>query len=141
MKKRLCSFTFNHHRENGREIRANGVCPVVLTDMTEVVVQRAAELAEQSGDPPPSAPEIGLGDPAEVAKVLVYLASDRAAELNGQILTFNGGRLALWTHPQEVEVREREHWSVEQIAEVFEGPDAAQQQPMYEPNLKPLPGA
>ncbi|HEX3909459.1 MAG TPA: hypothetical protein VHW67_01995, partial [Solirubrobacteraceae bacterium] len=59
----------------------------------------------------------------------------------GQILTFNGGRLALWTHPREVEVRERESWSVEQIAEVFEGPDAAQQQRMDEPDLQPLTGA
>jgi NAD(P)-dependent dehydrogenase (short-subunit alcohol dehydrogenase family) len=122
-------------------IRVNGVCPVVLTDMTKVVVENAARAAEQEGKPAPTAATIGLGDPAEVAKVLVYLASDRAGELNGQILTFNGGRLALWTHPQEVEVRERERWSVEEIAEVFEGPDAARQQPMYEPNLQPLPGA
>jgi NAD(P)-dependent dehydrogenase (short-subunit alcohol dehydrogenase family) len=122
-------------------IRANALWPIAMTEMTQVVVENAARAAEQEGKPAPSAATIGLGDPAEVAKMLVYLASDLAAELNGQILTFNGGRLALWTHPQEVEVRERERWSVQQIAEVFSGPDAAQQQAMYEPNLKPLPGA
>ncbi|HEX4466712.1 MAG TPA: SDR family NAD(P)-dependent oxidoreductase [Solirubrobacteraceae bacterium] len=122
-------------------IRSNALWPIALTDMTQVVVERAEQIAEQQGQPAPSAATIGLGDPAEVAKVLVYLSSDLAADINGQILTFNGGRLALWTHPQEVEVRERESWTVEQIAEVFSGPGAAAQQSMYEPALKPLPGA
>jgi 3-oxoacyl-[acyl-carrier protein] reductase len=121
-------------------IRANAVCPVVLTDMTRVVVERAIQAAEQSEEQPPSAPEIGLGDPAEVAKMLVFLASDLASGLNGQAITFNGGRLALWTHPREVEVGERECWTVQEIADAFNGPDAAEQQAMRGPDLKPLPG-
>jgi 3-oxoacyl-[acyl-carrier protein] reductase len=136
------SLTRSWAYELGRYgIRANALWPIAMTDMTQVVVENAARAAEQEGKPAPTAATIGLGDPAEVAKLLVYLAGDRAAELNGQILTFNGGRLALWTHPREVEVRERESWSVEQIAEVFEGPDAAQQQRMDEPDLQPLTGA
>jgi NAD(P)-dependent dehydrogenase (short-subunit alcohol dehydrogenase family) len=122
-------------------IRANALWPIALTDMTEVVVQRAVEQAKSEGAPEPTAQTIGLGDPDEVAKVLVYLSSDGASELNGQILTFNGGRLALWTHPKEVEVREQQSWTVDEIAAYFTGPGAAEQQPMYEPNLSPLPGA
>lgn len=122
-------------------IRSNALWPVALTDMTQVVVDRAAQIAEQEGRDAPSAGTIGLGDPAEVAKVLVYLASDLAAEINNQIFTFNGGRLSLWTHPQEVGVHERQVWSVAEIAAVFSGPDAVEQEPMHEPSLSPLPGA
>jgi 3-oxoacyl-[acyl-carrier protein] reductase len=122
-------------------IRANALCPVVLTEMTAPIVERAGEQAAGEGLPPPSAAALGLGDPAEVAKILVYLASDLATALNGQVLTFNGGRLALWTHPRETEVRERSSWSVGEIAEAFRGPGAIVQQQLPGPDLKPLPGA
>jgi 3-oxoacyl-[acyl-carrier protein] reductase len=119
-------------------IRANAVWPIALTDMTEVVIDRAGAAAEADGRERPSAAELGFGDPDEVATLLVYLASDLAAHLNHQIVTFNGGRIATWTHPREQDVRERPRWSVEQIAAYFAGPDAVAQQPMYEPQLAPL---
>jgi NAD(P)-dependent dehydrogenase (short-subunit alcohol dehydrogenase family) len=122
-------------------IRANALCPVVLTEMTGGIVERAGEQATQEGKPAPTAAALGLGDAAEVAKVLVYLASDCAADLNAQILTFNGGRLAMWTHPRETEVRERESWTVAQIAEAFNDPGAIVQQELPGPDLRPLPGA
>jgi len=119
-------------------IRANAVWPIALTDMTEVVIERAGAAAEADGRSRPSAAELGFGDPDEVATLLVYLASDLASHLNHQIVTFNGGRLATWTHPREEDVRERPRWSVEQIAEHFSGPEAVSQQPLYEPQLAPL---
>ncbi len=119
-------------------IRANAVWPIALTDMTEVVIERAGAAAEADGRERPSAAELGFGDPDEVATLLVYLASDLAAHLNHQIVTFNGGRIATWTHPREEDVRERPRWSVEQIAEHFAGRDAVTQQPLYEPQLAPL---
>jgi NAD(P)-dependent dehydrogenase (short-subunit alcohol dehydrogenase family) len=119
-------------------IRANAVWPIALTDMTEVVIERAGAAAEADGRSRPSAAELGFGDPDEVATLLVYLASDLASHLNHQIVTFNGGRLATWTHPREEDVRERPRWSVEQIAEHFSGPEAVSQQPLYEPRLAPL---
>jgi NAD(P)-dependent dehydrogenase (short-subunit alcohol dehydrogenase family) len=122
-------------------IRANAVWPIALTDMTEVVIDRAGAAAEADGRDRPSAAELGFGDPDEVATLLVYLASDLAAHLNHQIVTFNGGRIATWTHPREQDVRERPGWSVEQIADYFQGPEAITQQPLYEPQLAPLRGA
>ena len=118
-------------------IRANALWPIAMTDMTEVVVQRAAEQARSEGAPEPTAQTIGLGDPNEVAKVLVFMSSDGASELNGQVVTFNGGRLALWTHPKEVQVSEQESWTLDEIGGYFA---TAQQEPMYEPKLSPLPG-
>ncbi|MCW3018166.1 MAG: 3-oxoacyl-ACP reductase [Solirubrobacterales bacterium] len=119
-------------------IRANAVWPIALTDMTEVVVERAGAAAEADGRERPSAAELGFGDPEAVATLVVYLASDLASHLNHQIVTFNGGRIATWTHPREEDVRERPRWSVGQIAEHFSGPQAVSQQPLYEPQLAPL---
>lgn len=119
-------------------IRANSVWPVALTDMTRAVIDRAAQIADAEGRDRPTATTIGLGDPDEVAKLLVYLSSDQASHINNQVITFNGERLALWTHPREVDVTERGHWSVEDIASVLGGPNALEQQPMYEPTLQPL---
>ncbi|HEY4098043.1 MAG TPA: SDR family NAD(P)-dependent oxidoreductase [Baekduia sp.] len=119
-------------------IRANAVWPVALTDMTQVVLDRAVQAATAEGAPAPEAGAIGIGDPDEVAKLLVYLASDAAAHLNHQIITFNGGRLSLWTHPSEVEVREQRSWTVDEIAAAFSGDGAIAPQAMHEPALPPL---
>jgi NAD(P)-dependent dehydrogenase (short-subunit alcohol dehydrogenase family) len=119
-------------------IRANSVWPVAVTDMTQVVIDRAGEIADAEGRERPTAGTIGLGDPDEVAKLIVYLSSDLASHINNQVITFNGERLALWSHPREVDVVEREHWTVEDLAGQLGGPDGLEQQPMYEPALQPL---
>jgi NAD(P)-dependent dehydrogenase (short-subunit alcohol dehydrogenase family) len=119
-------------------IRANAVWPVAVTDMTQVVIDRAVQAAEAAGEPVPTAGAIGLGDPDEVAKLLVYLASDLAKDINYQMITFNGGRLSLWTHPTEVEVRDRRRWTVDEIAAAFGGDGAIRSQEMHEPTMAPL---
>jgi len=100
-------------------IRSNCLWPLALTDMTEVIVERNRALAEKEGRPAPEPADLGLGDPKDVAKVVVFLASDAAASLNGQIVSFNGRKLALWTHPREIHVTERDAWSLEEIARDF----------------------
>ncbi len=86
-------------------IRCNAMWPVADTDMTQVVFDRAKGLAEQKGETAPSPQELGFGKPEEVAQGIVYLASDAANHLNGQCLSFNGHRTALWKHPSEDYVR------------------------------------
>jgi NAD(P)-dependent dehydrogenase (short-subunit alcohol dehydrogenase family) len=119
-------------------IRANAVWPVAVTDMTQVVIDRAVQAAEAAGEPVPTAGAIGLGDPDEVAKLLVYLASDLSKDINYQMITFNGGRLSLWTHPTEVEIRDRRRWTVDEIAAAFDGDGAIARQEMHEPTMAPL---
>ena len=88
--------------EFGRlNIRVNTMWPVADTDMTQVVFQRAGAQAEQEGRRAPQPVELGFGAPAEVAEGLVWLLSDHAAHMNGQCLSFNGRRTALWAHPDE----------------------------------------
>ncbi len=82
-------------------IRINSMWPVADTDMTQVVFERAGAMAEKAGKKAPMPAELGFGAPEEVAQGLVWLLSDHAGHLNGQILSFNGRRTALWAHPHE----------------------------------------
>jgi len=82
-------------------IRCNAMWPVADTDMTQVVFERAKSMAEKSGTTAPKPAEMGFGEPSEVAQGLVWLVSDKAKHLNGQCMSFNGRRTALWAHPVE----------------------------------------
>ena len=94
------------------DIRVNTMWPVADTDMTQVVFERAGAQAAQDGRKAPAPVELGFGAPAEVAQGLVWLLSDHAAQMNGQCLSFNGRRTALWAHPQEY----YEHFSDEPMS-------------------------
>ncbi len=86
-------------------IRVNSMWPVADTDMTQVVFDRAGAAAEKDGKPRPKPADLGFGAPDEVAQGLVWLVSDHAAHLNGQIMSCNGRRTALWAHPHEEYVK------------------------------------
>ncbi len=114
-------------------IRCNAMWPVAETDMTQVVFQRAEAQAQAEGKTAPSPREMGFGKPHEVAAGLVWLASDAAAELNGQCLSFNGRKTALWSHPAEVGVTfHDEAWTVDELASHYEG---VTPQPIYRPPM------
>jgi NAD(P)-dependent dehydrogenase (short-subunit alcohol dehydrogenase family) len=100
-------------------IRVNSLWPVAVTDMTQVVIDMAARRARAEGRPAPTARDMGIGTPDEVAPAVVFLASDRSRELNAQVLSFNGRHLAVWTHPAEAGARDAEVWTAEQIAGAF----------------------
>ena len=62
-------------------IRTNALWPVAETDMTEVVFAGVRERAEAKGTDAPSPRDMGFGDPAEIARIVAYLCSDRADHL------------------------------------------------------------
>jgi len=74
-------------------IRVNGIGPgTILTELarTAVLGNKEAERKILSRTP------LGrMGDPAEVAKVAVFLASDESSYVTGQTIYPDGGRLAL----------------------------------------------
>ncbi|NQX87663.1 MAG: SDR family NAD(P)-dependent oxidoreductase [Halioglobus sp.] len=78
------------------QIRCNAMWPVARTDMTQPLIDRAAK----------SAREMGFGEPEDVAQGLVWLASEAASGFNGQCLTFNGRKTALWRSPSEEYIRQ-----------------------------------
>jgi NAD(P)-dependent dehydrogenase (short-subunit alcohol dehydrogenase family) len=69
-------------------IRVNALAPVARTDMTAVF--------DRGG----ISHELAFPPPASVAPIVVHLASDAARHLHGQILSFDGTQLSVWSHPQ-----------------------------------------
>ncbi|MGH9017449.1 MAG: SDR family oxidoreductase [Acidimicrobiales bacterium] len=85
-------------------VRANAIAPIARTRMSANVPSGLSE----------------NGDPEEIAPMVVYLLSDKAKDVTGQIYTVVGSRIAVWNQP--VEVREMTvdgKWTPEVIAERF----------------------
>lgn len=112
-------------------IRTNALWPVADTDMTQVVFEGVRQRAEAKGTPVPSAKELGFGQPAEIAPIVVYLCSERADHLRSQLFTFNGSKLAVWQHPREASVQRRASWTVDDLATALH--DAAE--PVFTPEM------
>jgi NAD(P)-dependent dehydrogenase (short-subunit alcohol dehydrogenase family) len=71
---------------------------------------------------------IEMGEPEDVAPMVVYLLSDAARAVTGQIYTVNAGRIAVWNQPVEVrEMRKGGRWTPEEIEQRF---DEVGQEPM-----------
>jgi len=129
----VVGMTLSWTRELARYgIRVNAVWPVAVTDMTQVVIDNVERRAREAGRPVPTPQEMGLGVPDEVANVVVFLASDKASGINGQIVTFNGRKMALWTLPREVNVEVRDGWTLDDIVEQFPVTVGAELQPLYD---------
>lgn len=75
----------------GTNVRVNGICPgLIETGMTKPIFDRARERGTDD--------RIGqlnalrrAGQPEEIAKVAVFLASEDASYVNGQVLAVDGG--------------------------------------------------
>jgi hypothetical protein len=58
-----------------------------------------------------------MGDPEDVAPMVVYLLSDRARHVTGQVYTVVGPKIAVWNQPEEVRAVYAEgRWTPEGIA-------------------------
>ena len=96
-------------------IRTNALWPIAETDMTQVVFDMAKKRSEETGKPVPSAADLGFGTPETIAPLVVYLCSDRASHLRSQLFTFNGRKLALWSHPKETWIERKESWTLDEL--------------------------
>ena len=76
-----------------RGIRVNAVAPgTIATELAQKAVLGSAEAKERILA---RTPLRRLGDPAEVAQVCAFLASDAASYITGEVVYVDGGRLAL----------------------------------------------
>jgi NAD(P)-dependent dehydrogenase (short-subunit alcohol dehydrogenase family) len=111
-------------RDLGRYgITVNAVCPAAATRMTASVPDRARSAREQRGITTPGGPRSfalqHLG-PENVAPWVVYLATDAAGEINGQVFVAMGGVIALLDYPSPVRTIHKDgRWAPEEIAAVF----------------------
>jgi 3-oxoacyl-[acyl-carrier protein] reductase len=75
-----------------RNVRVNAVAPgMIETDMSQVVRGVAGEQIKKT------IPLKRIGQPAEIAAAVAFLASDEAAYVTGQVLLVDGG-LSLGSH-------------------------------------------
>ncbi len=82
-------------------VTANAIAPVARTRMSANVPMELAE----------------MGDPEDVAPMVVYLLSDRARHVTGQVYTVVGPKIAVWNQPVEVRsMYADQRWTPEQIA-------------------------
>ena len=81
-------------------VTANVIAPVARTRMSANVPQDLAE----------------MGDPEDVAPMVVYLLSDKARHITGQVYTVVGGKIAVWCQPEEVRAMYTDgRWTPEEI--------------------------
>jgi len=106
----IMGMTFVWSMELGRyDITVNAVAPAGATRMT-------AGLYERSGKTPP--PE---DDPALNAPLVAFLASEQAADVNGQILGRTEYAYTLFQHPKQIAWMGNEGgWTPELVAQRFE---------------------
>jgi NAD(P)-dependent dehydrogenase (short-subunit alcohol dehydrogenase family) len=64
---------------------------------------------------------IEMGEPEDVAPMVVFLLGPSARNVTGQVYTANGGKIAVWNQPVEVrEMSKDGRWTPEEIAERFD---------------------
>jgi acetoacetyl-CoA reductase len=82
-------FTKSLAQENaGKGITVNAVCPgYIATDMVKAVPQEVLEKSVL-----PLIPVRRLGEPEEVARVVVFLVADESGFITGSTLSINGGQ-------------------------------------------------
>jgi len=122
------------------EITVNAVVPTALSPMTATIPAYAQAWEDHLAGlpvPPELRREKALGTPDDVAPLVVWLASDRAAEVTGQAIGIGGDRLTLYAHPQVLDTDHRDGgWSAEEIDAAWTDRFAAQAQPSGPPSRK-----
>ncbi|MGH7310872.1 MAG: SDR family NAD(P)-dependent oxidoreductase [Candidatus Rokuibacteriota bacterium] len=89
-------------------VRCNAISPTADTRMT----QRLPEARRGAATATP---------PEAIAPVVVYLASDRAAHITGQVVGVRGNEVTIFSHPAPVRVASSvEPWTGERLAEVWD---------------------
>lgn len=92
----IIGFTQTVAKELGskrRAITVNAICPgFIKSDMTDVLAEAGGDVFQQVIKD--RVPLQRLGQPEEVADVVLYLVSDSASYISGQVLTIDGGMTA-----------------------------------------------
>jgi 3-oxoacyl-[acyl-carrier protein] reductase len=90
-----------------RGVRVNALYPIAATDMTAGVQAMDESFGAM------------FADPDEVAPVCSYLLSDAAEGVTGQLVSFDGRELCLWSHPQITQRASRNTWTDKQFDVLF----------------------
>lgn len=117
-------------------VTANAVIPVAATEMTKTVPYFAAAVnADERGEAMPDffRKDLGFGTADDVAGLIAYLASDAAADVNGQAIGVGGDRVQIWSHPEAVVTELNDGgWDYETLTREFPTRFGAHQQSVGE---------
>jgi NAD(P)-dependent dehydrogenase (short-subunit alcohol dehydrogenase family) len=108
-------------RDLGRYgITVNAIAPAAATRMTATITEAARQKRPGAAGPePPRLPGTRF-EPEDVAPFAVYLATDAAAGINGQIFAVMGGVISLINYPAPVRtITKPSRWTPEEIAALF----------------------
>jgi len=101
-------------------ITVNAIRAAAMTRIIQPLVDRAVREAEEAGLPVPKPEDLGIYPPEAAAPLVVFLASDEAAWINGQVIAIDGPRLVLWSHPKPVRSAYMfPRWTVEMLMKYF----------------------
>jgi 3-oxoacyl-[acyl-carrier protein] reductase len=85
-----------------KELSRYGVtCNCVLPNARTAMTEDLPDLLEAYHYGPPERFPRALGEPEEVAPLIVLLASERWSRLNGRLLSLGGDKLSIWRGPEE----------------------------------------
>jgi hypothetical protein len=74
-----------------------------------------------------------IGTAEDIAPMVIYLLSDAAQEVTGQVYTVNGPNIALWAQPREIRpTRAADGWTPEAVAERFDAEIGQDRMPMLD---------
>lgn len=124
-------------------VTANAVIPVAATAMTATIPYFAAAVeSAEAGEAMPAffRHDLGFGTAEDVAGLVVWLASDEAQGVTGQVIGAGGDRLQLWRHPEVLESWFHDGgWSADAIQDDLAPEIAARLQSVGEAPFPPLP--
>jgi NAD(P)-dependent dehydrogenase (short-subunit alcohol dehydrogenase family) len=121
----IVSFTRSIARELGRYgITANCIAPVAATRMTMTEeVKAGLKKRLEAGLITKEFYEsfLAMPGPEYIPPMVIYLASDKAADINGQVFHIEKGRVAIYSEPVEIKAMYKSEmdgmWTVEDLEE------------------------
>ena len=126
----IVSFTRAIARDLGRYgVTCNCIAPLAATRMTmdeelKAVAKKAVEAGAMTEDQYKEF--LDMPGPEFVAPAVVYLATEEAANINGQVIGCGGGRVALFSDPVEIKGIYRDYkkegpWTVDELIRLVPG--------------------
>lgn len=127
----IAGFTRVAARDLGRYgITVNAIAPGAATRMTASVPDSARDRRAAAGivtatTPAPAAGRPAapaLRDPDDVAPMAVWLCTDAASNVNGQVFGCAGGKIALHWHPiEQKSIHKMERWTLDELDAILPG--------------------